>query len=297
MPIAVIPLVPSFAAEIPNIDIAQPLVDGARDAIVQALDRHPAVVIRGRPVLEAAQISFAKHFGPLDSQNGVLTTDIQRRVSEELVDIANMDENSDLLDLSDRRRLFNLGNQLWHTDSSFKRVAAKYSMLHAHSVAPEGGATEVCDMRAAYDALDDAMKAKVEDMIAVHSIYTSRALLGFENFSDAERAALPPIRRPIVREHPGSGRKTLFLASHAGRIIGRPVAEGRLLIRDLMEHATQPAYVYTHRWQVGDLLIWDNRCTMHRARPFDEARYERDMRRATVMETEAAEVDTDAAAA
>jgi alpha-ketoglutarate-dependent 2,4-dichlorophenoxyacetate dioxygenase len=296
MTITINPFGADFAAEITGLDISQPIDDAMRDEIVAAIDQYATVVIRGEAVSQDAQIAFAKRFGPLDAQNGVLTTDIQRRVSAQLVDISNMDEAGRLLDLQDRRRLFNLGNQLWHTDSSFKRLAAKYSMLHAHSVSPQDGETQVCDLRAAYDALDDDMKARIDQMIAVHSIYTSRAALGFEDFSDEERRALPPIRRAMVRVHPGSNRKTLFLASHAGRIIDLPVAEGRLLLRDLIDHATQRAFVYTHQWRVGDVLIWDNRCTMHRARPFDEARYKRDMRRATVMETDAAEVDTEAAA-
>jgi alpha-ketoglutarate-dependent 2,4-dichlorophenoxyacetate dioxygenase len=296
MTITINPIGDDFAAEIIGLDIGQPIDDATRDHVTAVLDQYATVVIRGEPVSQDAQIRFAKRFGPLDSQNGVLTTDVKRRVSAQLVDISNMDEAGRLLDLADRRRLFNLGNQLWHTDSSFKRVAAKYSMLHAHSVAPELGETQVCDLRAAYGALGDAIKAQIDDMVAVHSIYTSRAALGFEDFSDEERRALPPIRRPVVRVHPGSNCKTLFLASHAGRIIGLPVAEGRLLIRDLIEHATQREFVYTHQWRVGDVLVWDNRCTMHRARPFDEARYERDMRRATVMERDVAEVDTEAAA-
>jgi len=282
---------PEFAAEITGLDMAAPVSQATRDMVVRAMDQYAVMVIRGDPVPQEAQITFAKSFGPLDQVNGVLQTDIKRRVSEELVDISNLDEDSDILALDDRRRLFNLGNRLWHTDSSFKRIAAKYSMLHAHSVPPEEGETQVCDLRAAYDDLPEKMKDRVADLTAVHSIFTSRALLGFGNFSDEEHAALPPIRRPMVRTHPGSGRKTLYLASHIGRILGRPVAEGRLLARDLIEHATQPKYVYTHQWRVGDTLIWDNRCTMHRALPFDEARYERDMRRATVMETEAAAVD------
>jgi len=290
MTITVNPFNDDFAAEIIGVDILRPLDDATRDEVVAALDTYATVVIRGEPADQEAQIAFAQAFGGLDAQNGVLTTDIKRRVREELTDISNLDEKSRMLDLSDRRRLFNLGNRLWHTDSSFKRVAARYSMLHAHSVTPAGGETQIADLRAAYDALDDAAKAELEGLVAVHSIFTSRAILGFEDFSDDERAALPPIRRPVVRVHPGSGRKTLFLASHAGEVIGRPVAEGRILIRELIEHATQPAFVYTHNWRVGDLLIWDNRCTMHRARPFDEAKYKRDMRRATVMETEAADV-------
>ncbi|MBT6095996.1 MAG: TauD/TfdA family dioxygenase [Rhodospirillaceae bacterium] len=290
MSVVINPIGVDFAAEIIGLDIGSPIDDATRDEVVATLDKYAVVVIRGERVSEQAQIDFALNFGPLDAINGVLTTDIKRRVRAELTDISNMDEDHALLDLSDRRRLFNLGNQLWHTDSSFKRVAAMYSMLHAHSVTPERGETQVCDLRAAYDSLDDEMKARIEDIVAVHSIYTSRAILGFEDFTDEERRALPPIRRPLVRVLPGSKRKTLFLASHAGGILGRPTAEARLLIRELMEHAAQPQFVYTHNWQVGDLLVWDNRCTMHRARPFDEAKYERDMRRATVMEADAGDV-------
>ncbi len=296
MTMSVTALGDGFAAEITGLDIAAPVDEATRESVVAALDTYATVVIRGKPVSQDAQIAFARAFGDLDGHNGVLSTGIERRVREELTDISNLDEKNHVLDRADRRRLFNLGNRLWHTDSSFKRVAARYSMLHAHSVTPEGGETQVADLRVAYDALDAKTKAKIDDMVAVHSIFTSRALLGFEDFSEEERRALPPIRRPLVRVHPGSGRKTLFVASHAGSIHGMPVAEARILIRELIEHATQPAFVYTHRWRVGDLLIWDNRCTMHRARPFDEAAYERDMRRATVMESEAAEVDLEAAA-
>ena len=149
----------------------------------------------------------------------------------------------------------------------------------------------MCDLRAAYDNLPDATKQLIGDLVAVHSIFTSRAQLGFNNFSQEEQDLLPPVRRPIVRKHPGSGRQTLYLASHIGRILGSPIAEGRLLVRDLIEHATQPQFVYTHSWSPGDTLIWDNRCTMHRALPFDEARYRRDMCRATVMEMKAATID------
>ncbi len=288
-----------FAAEITGLDVAQPLDDEARDAVVAALDEYAVVVIRGAPISEEAQVAFARRFGPLEANNGVLNTDIKRRISPDLVDVSNLDEDHALLGREDRRRLFNLGNRLWHTDSSFKRIAAKYSMLNAHTVPPEGGETQFCDMRAAWDALDPATRDTVRDLIAVHCIRTSRGLLGFDTFSDAERAALPPVRRPLVRVHPGSGRECLYLASHAGHVLGRPVAEGRLIIHDLMEHATQARFVFTHSWRLGDLLIWDNRCTMHRARPFDTARYKRDMRRATVLEDAAlaAEVDDESAAA
>ena len=291
MSVSVTALTPTFGAEITGVDLTRPLDAGIGDLIVDAMDRYAVTVIRGVTVSQDDQIAFAKNFGPLDAINGVLQTDIKRRVSTELVDISNMDEDSNILELDDRRRLFNLGNRLWHTDSSFKRIAAKYSMLHAHAIPPIAGETQVCDLRAAYDDLPKDMKKKVKDLVAVHSIFTSRSLLGFDNFSQEEHALLPPIRRPIVRVHPGSGRKTLYLASHIGRILGRPVAEGRLLVRDLMEHATQQQFVYTHHWRIGDTLIWDNRCTMHRAMPFDESRFKRDMRRATVMETDSAPVD------
>ena len=291
MSVSITALTPTFGAEITGVDLTRPLDAGTRDLIVDTMDHFAVSVIRGVTVSQDDQIAFARNFGPLDAINGVLQTDIKRRVSSELVDISNMDEDSNIFELDDRRRLFNLGNRLWHTDSSFKRIAAKYSMLHAHAIPPIAGETQVCDLRAAYDDLPKDMKEQVKDLVAVHSIFTSRSLLGFDNFSREEHALLPPIRRPIVRVHPGSGRKTLYLASHIGRILERPVAEGRLLVRDLMEHATQQQFVYTHHWRIGDTLMWDNRCTMHRAMPFDESRFKRDMRRATVMESDSAPVD------
>ena len=178
--------------------------------------------------------------------------------------------------------MFALGNQLWHTDSSFKAIPAKYSMLHAHSVTPEGGETQFADTRAAWDELPDKMKARVEGLVAEHSIFCSRAKLGFTDFTDQERAALPPVPRPVVREHRESGRRALYLASHASHIIGMEVPDGKMLIRELMEHMTQPHLIHTHTWEVGDLVIWDNRCTLHRGRPYDEANHKRDLRRATV---------------
>lgn len=290
MAISITPIGENFAAEITDLDIGVPFDNTIRDAVISALDIYATVVIRGNPVSQKKQIEFALRFGSLDEVNGVLTTDIKRRVRPELTDVSNIDAEKKLFGREDRRRLFNLGNRLWHTDSSFKRVAAMYSMLHAHTVVPYGGETQICDLRAAYDALDENVKSRIMDLVAVHSIYTSRAILGFDSFSEKERRALPPICRSLVREHPGSKRKTLFLASHAGQVLGLTVADGRLLIGELMEHATQREFIYTHKWRTGDLLIWDNRCTMHRVRPFDEDLYRRDMRRATVMETEPGEV-------
>ena len=191
--------------------------------------------------------------------------------------------------------MFALGNQLWHTDSSFKKTPAKYSLLHAHTVTPEGGETQFVDTRAAYDALPEKMKARIDSLQAEHSIFVSRAKLGFTEFSEEERLANPPVHRSLVRVHPGSGRKALYLASHASHIVGLPVPDGRMLIHELMEHATQPQFVHTHKWMPGDLVIWDNRCTLHRGRPYDEVKHRRDMRRATVSDLDPAVQDQRAA--
>ncbi len=177
--------------------------------------------------------------------------------------------------------MFQLGNRLWHTDSSFKRLPARASLLYARSVAPIGGHTEFADERAAYDALPEAMKRRLAGLVAEHSIFTSRARLGFTNFSDEERQAMPPVPQVVVRTIPELGRKSLYLASHAGRILGLPEAEGRALIEELVAHATQRQFVYTHRWRVHDLVVWDNRCTMHRGTEFDDLRWRRDVQRAT----------------
>jgi alpha-ketoglutarate-dependent 2,4-dichlorophenoxyacetate dioxygenase len=181
--------------------------------------------------------------------------------------------------------MFNLGNQLWHSDSSFKATPAQYSMLHARAIPPEGGETEFADTRAAWDALPPAMQARLMPLVCDHSLIYSRALMGFEAFTEAERAAFAPVPQRLVRRHPGSGRLCLFLASHIGTIHGMPRPEAMMLIRDLTEHATQREFVYRHTWRVGDLVIWDNRCTLHRGRPYDDQRYTRDMRRVTLEDS------------
>lgn len=205
--------------------------------------------------------------------------------SNALADISNLDENNNIRSTSDRWRMMMLANQLWHTDSSFKRVPGKVSFLSAHEVPPSGGETEFADLRAAFDALELATKERIEGLVAEHSIFYSRSLIGYTEFSDEERAALPPVPQTIVRIHPGSGRKTLYLASHASHIIGWPVALGRALLDELITFATQPRFVYQHRWRAGDLVVWDNRCTLHRGRPYDDANFRRDMRRTTVEDS------------
>jgi alpha-ketoglutarate-dependent 2,4-dichlorophenoxyacetate dioxygenase len=291
MAISISTLHPLFGARASGVDLSRP-VDAADFAAIQAaVDRYGVLVLQGPILTPEQQIAFAGCFGTLEPQNGVLTTGIPARVTPKLVDISNLDENDAVLSQADRRRMFALGNQLWHTDSSFKHTPASHSLLHAHTATPEGGETQFVDMRVAWETLPPKLQARIDDLWAEHSIFCSRAKLGFTDFTDAERAATPPVHRAVVRVHPGSGRKTLYLASHASHIVGWPVPDGRMLIRELIEHATQPRFVYTHQWSPGDLVIWDNRCTMHRGRPYDEATHRRDMRRATVQDLDPAVQD------
>ncbi|RTL63047.1 MAG: TauD/TfdA family dioxygenase, partial [Hyphomicrobiales bacterium] len=236
MSLQIAKLHPLFGGGVTNVDLSKPISQDRIAAIQAALDHYAVLIFHGPKLTEEDQIAFAERFGPLEGQNGVLSTNATR-ISRKLVDISNLDEKNSVLSAQDRRRMFALGNQLWHTDSSFKRTPAKYSLLHAHTVTPEGGETQFVDTRAAYDALPEKMKARIETLEAEHSIFVSRGKLGFTAFSDEERQANPPVHRRIVRVHPGSGRKALYLASHASHIVGLPVPEGRMLIHELMEHA------------------------------------------------------------
>jgi alpha-ketoglutarate-dependent 2,4-dichlorophenoxyacetate dioxygenase len=225
-------------------------------------------------------------FGPLETSIGTIRKDRKFRLDNRAIaDVSNLDADNKIRALSDRWRMMTLANQLWHTDSSFKRVPGKVSLLSAREVPPWGGETEFADLRAAYDWLDGATKTRIDSLVAEHSIFHSRSLIGYADFSDEERAALPAVPQTLVRIHPGSGRKTLYLASHASHVIGWPVDQGRALLTELMDFATQRRFVYQHRWQVGDLVVWDNRCTLHRGLPFDDARERRDMRRVTVADS------------
>ena len=206
-----------------------------------------------------------------------------RLVRDEIADISNLDGDSNVLEQNAKRRLDWLANRLWHTDASFRAIPGALSMLYAHVVPAEGGNTEFADLRAAYDALPETRKKDLEGLIAEHSIWHSRGQLDVTTYTPEERASLPPVPQRVVRTHPGSKRKTLYIAAHASHIIGMPVADGRLLLLDLMEHATQRPFVHAHSWRHGDLVIWDNRCTMHRARPFDTTKV-RDLRRVTTRD-------------
>ena len=284
MAITINPVTPDFAAEIGDVDLSQPLDAPTLEAIRQAFWKYGVLVFGGQTLTQEQHLTFARHFGPHETSIGSYRTDEKQRVRAELADVSNLNGNDEVWGADSRLRMFQLGNRLWHTDSSFKRVPGLASLLYARSIAPIGGHTEFADMRAAYDALPDATKARLESMVAEHSIFTSRAKLGFTNFSEAERAAMPPVPQMLVRTIPQTGRRNLYLASHAGRIVGLPEDEGRALLEELTTHATRRQFVYTHRWRVGDLVMWDNRCTMHRGTEFDDLRWRRDVQRATVSD-------------
>lgn len=285
MSITVKQLHPLFVGEVSGVDLAQPLSAADHDAIEAAIDKYAVVVFHDQRLTDDQQIDFARHFGPIHSSaQKARHRGIKHRLAhDEIADISNLDGDSQVLDVNHRRRLDWLANRLWHTDASFRAVPGALSMLYAHVVPPEGGNTEFADLRAAYDDLPDATKKQLEDLVAEHSIWHSRGQLGVAKYTPEELASLPPVPQRVVRTHPGSKRKTLYLAAHASHILGMPVADGRLLLLDLVEHATQPWFVHAHSWRQGDLVIWDNRCTMHRARPFDTTQV-RDLRRVTTAD-------------
>jgi alpha-ketoglutarate-dependent 2,4-dichlorophenoxyacetate dioxygenase len=285
MSVRVEQLHPLFVGEASGVDISRPLDAAAAAALQEAIDRYAVLVIRGQALNDDQQIRFAQHFGEPERYVLSYRKNIKLRLEKaEMVDVSNLDAaTARPLKGDARHRMVNLGNRLWHTDSSFRLPCGALSMLYAHAVPPAGGETEFADMRAAYDALPDAKRREIEGLEAEHSLMHSRAVLGFTDFSPEERAALPPVRQPMARTHPRTGRRALYLAAHASHVVGMPVAEGRLLLMELTEHAAQRAFVYRHVWRVGDLVIWDNRCTMHRGMPFDEA-FARDLRRVTTKD-------------
>jgi alpha-ketoglutarate-dependent 2,4-dichlorophenoxyacetate dioxygenase len=275
-----------FAAEASPIDLREIRDRGALDQIRAGMDRYAVLVFRDQPLSDAEQLAFAERFdGTLHAKTGAAVLGKNRFGNEALTDISNVDEGGALLKSNDRRRMYALGNRLWHTDASFQDPPGRYSMLLARVVPPVSADTEFADMRAAYDALDAQRKASLEGLRVHHSIAYSRETLGF-CFAPEESEQLRGAVHPLVRTIPASGRRCLYLASHASRIIDWPLPEGRLLLRDLMEHATQSQFVYRHSWRTRDLVIWDNRATMHRGRPFDDAQYRRELRRVTTLDIE-----------
>jgi alpha-ketoglutarate-dependent 2,4-dichlorophenoxyacetate dioxygenase len=258
---------PLFVAEVTGVDLSRPLPDDVFAEINAAFIRHAILVFPDQPLTDEQQIEFSKRFGPLETAPNYAGAAM--RLRNELTDISNLDHEGRILDPADRLNQYNLGNQLWHTDSSFKAVRAKCSLLSAREVPPVGGETQYADMRAAYDALPDDRKRQLAGLVAEHSIAHSRSKTGFEGFNSQITTMLPPVPQRLVNFYPESGRTSLYLASHASHIIGWPVEQGRALIEELTEFATQERFVYTHQWTVGDLVLWDNRCTMHRGRPYD----------------------------
>ena len=273
---------PFFGGEISGIDITRPLTAEQALTISQGMDQYGVLVFHDQRFDDETQLAFSRNFGDLEEASGDLNWGKARRIQSGLVnDISNLDNDNQVLARDSRKRLFSLGNRLWHSDSSFKAVPAKYSLLSARLIPSADGNTEFADMRAAYDALDAETKAEIEDLVCEHSQLFSRSLIGFADFSDEDRVRFKPVLQRLVRRHPSSGRKSLYLASHAGAIVGWPVPEARALLRDLIEHATQRQFVYAHQWKQWDLVMWDNQATMHRARPFDPTEV-RDMHRTTV---------------
>ena len=281
MTIEVQPLHPAIGARMIGIDARRPLTRDEVAAIDRGMDKHAVLVLPGQDITDEQQLAFSRNFGPLEEGANSTVRNSELRLAPAFADVSNLDKDGARLARDNKRRMAALGNRLWHSDASFRAVPAKYSILSGRIVTNDGGNTEFADMRAAYDALDPATKAEVEDLVCEHSLIYSRGQLGFTEFLPDERVAMKPVLQRLVRVHPGSGRKSLFLSSHIGAILGWPRPEAMAFVRDLMEHATRPEFVYVHRWTRHDLVIWDNRTTMHRVRRFDDLNIVRDMRRTT----------------
>ncbi len=284
MPLQIRPLNESranFAGQVDGLDIRQPLAESDRVTIENAMNTFGVLVFPDQQINDEQQYAFSCNFGSMERATGDITAQSERRLSMELNDISNLNKNGQILDRHDRTRLFGLGNMLWHSDSSFKSTPAKYSLLSARDVPDRGGNTEFADMRLAWDSLDPALKRECSDLVCEHSQIYSRGKLGFTDFTDDERLKWQPVLQKLVRRHPGSQRLSLYLSSHIGTIVDWPVPEARLFILDLEEHATQPQFVYAHQWRQWDLVMWDNRVLMHRARRYDHT-VRRDLRRTTV---------------
>jgi alpha-ketoglutarate-dependent 2,4-dichlorophenoxyacetate dioxygenase len=283
MPLSIRPLLSVFAAEVGGIDCRRPIEPDTVAAIERAMDEYAVLVFHEQDLTDAEQIAFTRHFGELERYNtpGHIRNPQDHRLGPGIADFSNLDKSGAIMSTEDRVWFFKLADRLWHSDSSFRPVPAKYSLLSGRVIPSWGANTEFSDMRAAYDALDDRTKAEIEDLVCEHSLAYSRDAIGFTELTAAEAEAFRPVRQPLVRTHPVTGRKSLFLAAHAGAIVGWTIPEARMFLLDLTEHATQREFVYSHTWRSHDLVMWDNRTTMHRARRFDH-REVRDVRRTTL---------------
>ncbi len=284
MAVTITELCATFAAEVSKVNISKELSDEEIDELRTAIDKYGVLVFRNQPLSDEQQVRFSEYFGDIeiaDLKNNITKTS-ERRLSQMFSDISNLDKDQNILGKDGRQRLFNLGNRIWHSDSSFRPVPARYSLLSARAVPVTGGNTQYADMHAAYDALDAKTLTEISDLQCEHSLLYSRARLGMAEFTEQEKADFAPVTQPLVRTHPSTKRKSLFLSSHIGSVIGLTKPDGRLLIEELTELATQEKFVYTHQWQKDDLVMWDNRRTMHRARKYEDTVEKRDLRRTTI---------------
>jgi alpha-ketoglutarate-dependent 2,4-dichlorophenoxyacetate dioxygenase len=286
MSVSIFTVTPSFVAEIGDLDVSRPLADEDLKAVRDAFASYAVLIFPAQDLTVDQHLTFAANFGPLERTVEIALGRAKLRIGrEEIADVANLSSDGKIWREDTRRRhLSMMGNRLWHTDSSFKAPSGYASLLYACSIPPVGGHTMFADLRAAYDALPESTKLRVRGLMAEHSVLYSRKRIGFTEFTDTEKRAFTPVLRPLVRTIPESGRETLYIASHIGRIQGLPDMETEDLLKELTAHATQPQFVYTHRWRVGDLVMWDNRCTMHRGTEFDDLRWPRDMQRATTSD-------------
>ena len=277
------PVTETFAAEIGDLDLSQPLSEADWQVVEEAFRTYGVLIIPDQQISQQQHVDFALRFGPMDMSMVVDMTDVKPRLRGDISDVSNLDGNDAIYAEGDRLRHFLLGNRLWHTDSSFKKVPAKMSLLYMREIPPVGGHTEFADMRAAYDALSDTMKRRIDGLVALHAIAYSQESTEFE-ITEEHNENLPPVPQAMVRRHGYSGRTSIYVASHAGKIVGMSDADAKALLADLIAHATQRQFVHTHRWRANDVVIWDNRCTMHRGLAFDDQRWRRDAQRATVMD-------------
>jgi alpha-ketoglutarate-dependent 2,4-dichlorophenoxyacetate dioxygenase len=284
------PVKGDFIGEVAGVDCAAPLDLGDIAAIDEGMDRYAVLIFRDQPLSDEAQLVFTRQFGKLEKYEtpGDIRKPTDHRLGPGIADFSNLTPDGKIMSADDRIWLFKLADQLWHSDSSYRPVTAKYSLLSGRIIPSWGANTEFADMRGAYDALDVRTKSEVADLVCEHSLLYSRAAIGFTEMTAQEKENFRPVRHPLVRRHPKTGRQSLFLSSHAGAIVGWTVPEAQIFLRDLTEHATQREFVYSHEWKTNDLLMWDNRVTMHRARRFgrDETR---DVRRTTLTDDASAE--------
>jgi alpha-ketoglutarate-dependent 2,4-dichlorophenoxyacetate dioxygenase len=275
---------PDFVAEIGDVDLSQPLAQTDIDAIKQAFWKYGVLVFPEQKLSAQNHVDFAQYFGPIEMDRVLAMENAAPRLGSAFADISNLNPQGRIWDKDSRQRMYKEGNKLWHTDSSFKYKPGLCSLLYSTTVVPIGGHTEFADQRAAYDALPDAMTQKLAGLIAEHAIAHSRRRTGFADFDPEEARRLPPVPQLLVRTIPETGRKSLYVASHIGAIRGMSAVDGEALFQKLLAHVTQRQFVHVHRWRPNDLVMWDNRCTMHRGTDFDDLRYVRDMRRATVSD-------------